>query len=163
VPIHVVVGGRDDIDAAVDVFVRGATARSGRSMDASHIEETRDRIARDDSWFFIARDESEPIGMAMAMSAGDEPVSRPSAPGLCYLDLIFVVPERWGEGVGSLLLDTVVSDARLRGFSHINLLTHDDNERAHTLYGSRGFERTGWSRMSSDPRNGMVSEWARDL
>src|SRR3954447_18919594 len=139
-PIHVVVGGPDDIDAAVDVFVRGATARSGRSMDASHVEETRDRIARNDSWFFIARDdESEPIGMAMAMPAGDESVNRPSAPGLCYLDLIFVVPERWGEGVGSLLLDTVVSDARLRGFSRINLLTHDDNERAHTLYTSHGF------------------------
>src|SRR4051794_39834926 len=100
-PIHVVVGGPDDIDAAVDAFVRGATARSGRSMDASHVEETRDRIARNDSWFFIARDdESEPIGMAMAMPAGDESVNRPNAPGLCYLDLIFVVPERWGEAWG---------------------------------------------------------------
>jgi ribosomal protein S18 acetylase RimI-like enzyme len=73
------------------------------------------------------------------------------------------VPERWGEGIGALLIDRVLSEARLRGFSRISLLTHDDNDRAQTLYRSRGFERTGWSRMSTDPRNGIVSEWARGL
>ena len=101
--------------------------------------------------------------MAVAMPSREDFGAGALLPGVCYLDLIFVVPERWGESVGSLLLDTVVSDARLRGFSRISLLTHDDNDRAQTLYRSRGFERTGWSRLSSDPRNGMVSEWARAL
>ena len=108
-------------------------------------------------------DEGEPVGMAAAMPSREDFEDGPLVPGLCYLDLIFVVPERWGDGIGALLLDTVLADARGRGFSRIHLLTHDDNERAQTLYASRSFAKTGWSRMSRDAANGMVSEWAREL
>ena len=111
----------------------------------------------------MATDAGTAIGMAVAMPSRQDLGAGPLVPGVCHLDLIFVVPERWGESVGSLLLDTVINDARMRGFARISLLTHDDNGRAQTLYRSRGFERTGWSRLSSDPRNGMVSEWARTL
>ena len=120
-------------------------------------------LASPDTWFFVADQGATAIGMAAAMPSRKDEGSGPLVPGLCYLDLIFVVPERWGDGVGALLLDTVISDARLRGFSRIHLLTHDDNVRAQALYQSRGFARTGWMRPASDPAQGTVSEWARDV
>jgi len=85
----------------------------------------------------------------------------PLVAGLCYLDLIFVIPERWGEGIGSSVLDVVLSDARARGFSRIHLWTHDDNEPAQRLYRSREFTPTGQSRPSE--AGSQASEWARDL
>jgi len=161
--IRVVVGGPAENDAAVDVYVRGGEARRGEPPSQTRIEQVRATIARDDTWFFVADDAGTAIGMAVAMPSRQDLGAGPLVPGVCYLDLIFVVPERWGESVGSLLLDTVINDARMRGFARISLLTHDDNDRAQTLYRSRGFERTGWSRLSSVPRNGIVSEWARTL
>jgi ribosomal protein S18 acetylase RimI-like enzyme len=161
--VTVRIGGPDDIDGAVDVYVRGGTARRGTRMPDERISEVRATLSRQETWFFVADDKGVAIGMAAAMPSREDFGAGPVVPGQCYLDLIFVVPERWGEGVGSLLLDTVIADARLRGFAQLNLLTHDDNERAQRLYASRGFERTGRSRQSRDPKNGTVSEWSRAL
>ena len=161
--VVVSVGGPEEVDAAVEVYVRGGAARRGEPPATARVEQVRATIERDDTWFFVAMDAGTAIGMAVAMPSREDFGAGPLVPGVCYLDLIFVVPERWGESVGSLLLDTVINDARLRGFARISLLTHDDNGRAQSLYRSRGFERTGWSRLSLDPRNGMVSEWACPL
>ena len=53
------------------------------------------------------------------------------------------VPERWGEGIGGAILDAVLAGAKRGGYSRIHLWTHDDNERSHRRYRSRGFSPTG--------------------
>jgi GNAT superfamily N-acetyltransferase len=67
----------------------------------------------------------------------------PVIPGGCFLNLIFVVPERWGEGIGGVILDAVLAEAKRRDYSRIRLWTAEDNERSHRLYRSRGFAPTG--------------------
>jgi RimJ/RimL family protein N-acetyltransferase len=57
--------------------------------------------------------------------------------------LLFVVPERWGEGIGGVILDAVLAEARRRNYSRIHLWTDEDNERSRRLYRSRGFSPTG--------------------
>jgi GNAT superfamily N-acetyltransferase len=161
--IRVVPGGPDDVEAALDVYVRGGAGRRNVPPSQERIDEVRATIARDDSWFFVADDDGVATGMAVALQSREEFGAGPVVPGVCYLDLIFVVPERWGEGIGALLLDTVIAEASGRGLSRIHLLTHDDNDRAQRLYASREFTKTGWSRMSREPAFGVVSEWARDL
>ena len=154
-------GGPEDVEAAVSVYVRAGMARRGGAPAPDwRIDEVRGTLKSAHTWFFVVHEDSEAVGMAAAMQSLEEEGAGPPVPGLCYLDLIFVVPERWGSGIGALLLDTVIADARGRGFSRIHLLTHDDNERAHGLYASRGFERTGWARPSRMP-GADVSEWAR--
>ena len=50
----------------------------------------------------------------------------------------------WGQGVGSLLLDTLIAWARSGGVvTKINLQVRADNERAISLYELKGFEREG--------------------
>jgi GNAT superfamily N-acetyltransferase len=77
-------------------------------------------------------------------------------PGGCFLSYLYVVPERWGEGIGGVILDAVLAEAKRRRSSRIQLWTHEDNERSHRLYRSRGFSPTG--RTVED---GV--EWALDL
>jgi GNAT superfamily N-acetyltransferase len=161
--IRVSVGRREDIDAAVEIFERSGWARRGTPVPKERLAQVRATIERVDTWFFLASDEHGPVGMAVAMPSRERFGAGPVVPGLCYLDLIFVLPERWGQHVGALLLDTVIADARGRGFTRIHLLTHDNNGRAHALYSSRGFTRTGWTRQATDPTQGTVSEWARPL
>ena len=149
--------------AAVAVYVASGAARRGSPLSAERIAQVAATISAPHAWFLVAEDREVAVGMAVAMPSREKEGAGELVPGLCYLDLIFVLPERWGEGIGALLLDTVIADARGRGFSRIHLLTHDDNDRAHGLYATRGFERTGWNRPASDPVAGTVSEWARDL
>jgi GNAT superfamily N-acetyltransferase len=86
---------------------------------------------------------------------GDEGAD-PPIPGGCFLGYLFVVPERWGEGLGGVILDAVIGEAKRRGYSRIHLWTHEDNERSHRLYRSRGFSPTG--------RTGEgEGEWSREI
>ncbi|HEY7025949.1 MAG TPA: GNAT family N-acetyltransferase [Candidatus Limnocylindrales bacterium] len=157
-------GRGDDIEVAVAIFVACGTARHPeRPVPEARASEVRSTLAAAEVWFYVALDEDQVVGFAAAMQSREDFGAGPIVPGLCYLDLIFVEPEKWGKGIGALLLDTVIDDARDLGFARIHLLTHDDNLRAHGLYESRGFARSGWSRVSSDAANGMVSDWARPL
>src|SRR6266498_780536 len=55
-----------------------------------------------------------------------------------FLSLIYVLPERWGTGIGGMLLDAVIDEAKRRGCHRIFLWTHErQNERADRLYRSR--------------------------
>ena len=139
----------------------GAAKGSAESPIASN--RSASARARSDSGFSWRTKRANVVGMAAAMPSRDDFGEGDVVPGLCYLDLIFVVPERWGDGIGALLLDTVIADARGRGFSASTCSPTTTTSRAQGLYVSRGFERTGWSRMSTDPANGPVSEWARPL
>jgi GNAT superfamily N-acetyltransferase len=94
--------------------------------------------------------------MASAEPLRNEDGAGPAIPGGCFLNSLFVVPERWGEGIGGTILDAVLAEARRRHYSRIHLWTHEDNARSHRLYRSRGFSPTGRT-------TGGEGEWAREL
>jgi GNAT superfamily N-acetyltransferase len=81
-------------------------------------------------------------------------------PGTAFLNLIYVLPERWGEGIGGMLLAAVIAEAAHRGCHRIALWTHEDaNARAQRLYHRHGFARTG--RTASDTAGQLIGEWLR--
>ena len=47
---------------------------------------------------------------------GEDP--GPVIPGGCFLNSLFIVPERWGEGLGGLMLDAVIAEAIPSGTPH---------------------------------------------
>jgi GNAT superfamily N-acetyltransferase len=99
--------------------------------------------------------------MALAMPAHEDTGAGPLIPGACYLDLIYVLPDRWGEGIGGVLLDRVLDEARRRGYSQVQLSTHEDNERSHRLYRSRGFSPAGLTRIND--AGARVGQWVRSI
>ena len=77
--------------------------------------------------------------------------------GTWFLSLIYVIPERWGEGIGGRLLDAVIEEAKRRGGHHMYLWTHEhQNERAQRLYHSRSFAPT--QRTMHDGESQLIGE-----
>jgi GNAT superfamily N-acetyltransferase len=96
------------------------------------------------------------VGMASAEALRGEDGAGAVIPGHCFLNLLFVLPERWGEGIGGVILDALLAEAKQRRYSRIHLWTDAGNERSHRLYRSRDFSPTG---RTVDGEG----EWAREI
>ena len=79
---------------------------------------------------------------------------------VAVVQMVFVAPERWGEGIGGKLL-AALAEARTRGFERVKLWTHSDDERVGRLYEGRGFGRTG-TRLAGESGEPIVL-YARPL
>jgi len=64
-----------------------------------------------------------------------------------------VAADRWGEGIGSALLDGLLAEAGRRGCTEIFLEVRVDNDRAQRLYRRRGFTDIGIRRGYYQPSN----------
>lgn len=65
------------------------------------------------------------------------------APKVMMVDGIAVRPDRRGTGVGAALIESLVAEARDRGYDALCLDVIDENLRARALYQRLGFEVTG--------------------
>jgi len=133
-----------DVELAVAVWRAAEVARrSGRPVRAEHEQRVRNYTRKPDAFLLLAEDASEVLGMGLGMQglAGDG--AGPPVPELCHIAMIFVAPERWGEGIGGRVLGGVLDEARSRGYERAQLWTHAYNARAQRLYEGHGFRRTG--------------------
>jgi len=103
--------GPADHDAAIAVWAASDTARRGSPSPPEVPQMLRERFARDDVWLLVADDDGVVIGVAQGAPARDDGGTGPVVPGRCHLSMVFVAPERWGEGIGSLLVDSAVAVA----------------------------------------------------
>ena len=156
--LHIRLGDAADIDAAVSVFERSNLARrQGMWLNrAARVEQLRAKLRHPGAWFLMATDGPTVVAMASAEALRAEGGAGPVIPGGWFLSYLFVVPERWGQGIGGAILDAVLVDASRRDCSRMHLWTHNDNKRLHRLYRSRGFSPTG--RTASGE-----GEWVRQL
>jgi GNAT superfamily N-acetyltransferase len=151
-------GDAADVDAAVSVFERSNLVRRQGSWPnrAVRVERVRTHLRDSASWFLVAEEGSALVAMASAEPLRGDSRAGPVMPGGCFVSYLFVVPERWGDGIGGVILDAVLAEAKRRHYSRIHLWTHEDNERSHRLYRGRGFSPTGRT------ANGE-GEWAREI
>ena len=138
-------GDAADVDAAVSVYERSNLARRHGVWPhrTARVEGVGALLRDPTSWFLVAEEGSTFVAMACAEPLRGEDGAGPVTPGGCFLNYLYVVPERWGEGIGGLLLDAVLAEARRQHYSRIHLWTHKNNERSHRLYRSRCFSPTG--------------------
>ncbi len=57
----------------------------------------------------------------------------------CYLEELFVVPARRGQGLGRALMEAAIELARRQGAAHMDLGTSEEDVAARALYESLGF------------------------
>ena len=57
----------------------------------------------------------------------------------CYLEELYVVPDRRGEGIGRALMEAAIDLARQEGAADMSLGTGEDDVAARALYESLGF------------------------
>jgi ribosomal protein S18 acetylase RimI-like enzyme len=60
----------------------------------------------------------------------------------CYLEELYVVPDRRGEGLGRALMEVAIELARSEGAAHMELGTAETDVAARALYESLGFNNT---------------------
>ena len=151
-------GGAADVDAAASVYERSNLARRQGFWPnrMAGVEHVRAHLRDPASWFLVATEGSAFVGMASAEPLRGDDGTGPLVPGGCFLNFLFVVPERWGEGIGGAILDAALAEAKRRHLSRIHLWTHEDNERAHHLYRSRGLSPTGRAAAGE-------GEWVREI
>jgi len=150
-------GEAADVDAAVAVYERSNLARRHGAWPgrAARVDHVRARLRDPDTWLLVAIDGPEMVAMAAARPLRERDGEGPVIPGACFLGFLYVVPERWGRGIGGAVMDAVLAEAKRRRQSRTYLLTHPDNERSQRLYRSRGFAPTGRG------ANGQA-EWVRE-
>lgn len=64
-------------------------------------------------------------------------------PGYAELICIHSLPNQWRKGYGSKMLDTVLHDIVIAGYTKVMLWVFEENERARKFYEKRGFILTG--------------------
>jgi ribosomal protein S18 acetylase RimI-like enzyme len=137
-------GRTEDREAALDAYLAANDARrGGLPTPAHHVERVRGSLANPAALFLIAEDAGVCVGMALAMQGLADDGAGPPVPGLCYLSMVFVRPERWGEGIGCKLVSAMLAAAQSAGYERIELWTHADNGRSQRLYERLGFRQTG--------------------
>ncbi len=161
--IIVRLGGVDDVEAAASVYESSnLVRRHGLWPDrAPRLEHVRANLRDPAGWFLVGYDGRDGVAMASALPFRADRGAGPVIPGTAFLDLIYVAPDRWGEGIGGLVLDRVIAEAAERGSGRLVLWTHEeDNERAQRLYAGRGFRRSGV--LGRDEAGEPTAEWVRD-
>lgn len=87
---------------------------------------------------FVALADDEVVGFVEATPGEDD--------GSFHLYRIYVRPDRWGEGIGTRLLDRIETAVGDRGGERLQLSVFAANEVGVGFYESRGFERVGSER-----------------
>ena len=120
------------------------------------------RLADTASVALLVEDDGDPVALALILQAlAQDGASREALPGLAHLSMIAVRPDRWGQGLGGLVLDLALVHARDRGYTHAQLWTQETNRRAQRLY-----ERLGWAasgRTKIDDHGEQIRHYVRDL
>lgn len=98
--------------------------------------------ARDDDHVFLVAERDELVGVAHATPDDDRP-------GVYGIGRLYVHPDRWGEGVGSALVDGVVERVP-DGTERLRLVVLAENEVGVSFYESYGFECVGEREEQAD-------------
>jgi ribosomal protein S18 acetylase RimI-like enzyme len=93
----------------------------------------RDLVSSDAATFLLVGD--PPVGIAMVRFRETVWSDKLDA----YLEELYVVPERRGEGLGRAIMERALELARERGAGRIDLGTAVDDRAARALYESLGF------------------------
>ena len=130
--------GRDDVHA-VAAMEEALFGPEAWSPDLLATEVTTDPASR---YYIVADDDGVIAGYGGLLAQGG---------GQADVVTLAVAEHRWGEGIGSALLDGLLTEAGRRGCTEIFLEVRVDNDRAQRLYRRRGFTDIGIRRAYYQP------------
>ncbi|WP_227380089.1 GNAT family N-acetyltransferase [Haladaptatus halobius] len=89
-------------------------------------------IDRDDAPMFLAVDDGEVVGFAQGEPSNDGPAD-------AVVGRIYVLPEYWGKGAGTNLLNRLFDSFRAAGHESVWLSVMADNDVGRSFYDKHGF------------------------
>jgi ribosomal protein S18 acetylase RimI-like enzyme len=155
-------GNTGDFESAVVVWREANIARrEGRPIPESHEQRVRSYADVPDAFLLVADDEGDVIGMGLGMQGLEDDGLGPPIEGLCHISMVFVSPDRWGQGIGKEIMESLLIEAKNRDYKRAQLWTHADNERAKRLYEGHAFRLSG--RQKPDDSGDLIVHYEREL
>ena len=117
------------------------------------------KLAAPGAFLVVAESRSDvhgvPLGCALVTVADGSP-SWPTPDRLGYVEVLSVAPEARGRGIGTRLMQVVVTELERNGIGEVRLLVTANNIRAQAFYRAAGFEPFGMvlRRPGVAPRSG---------
>ena len=142
---------------------QGANDRRTTELGLAAMVESAPVLARPGSFGVGVVDAGVLVSAAVAMPArGDDGRSSRNVAGLAHISSVATDPTRWGEGLATVSLTAVMSQARRRGYARCQLWVLQDNAVARHVYEKAGFERSGRPARSHD-RDAPMVHYVREL
>jgi GNAT superfamily N-acetyltransferase len=108
------------------------------------------RLVDPAGWTLIAVDSNVAVGTVHFTNARAERGEGNAIAGRAHLSGLFVLPARWGEGIGSGLLEAALAEMRSRGYRKAQLFTAAANQRSRAFYERRGWRATATNTHTHD-------------
>ena len=131
-----------DAAAAVEVW-RAANEARGLAPTPQRLARVREKLADPQAVVVVARRDGEVVGMLQAEPGRADGGAGEVVQGLGHVSMVFVHPDRWGQGVGAELMAEIAAVASDRGWQRLSLWTRASNDRARRLYEADGYRLTG--------------------
>ncbi|MET7396082.1 GNAT family N-acetyltransferase [Dactylosporangium sp. NPDC005572] len=124
--------------------------------------QVRVRLVDGAGFALLVEEADELVAMAFLLQAlAQDGASEDPLPGLAHVSMIAVHPDRWGQGLGTLVVEQAQHHARERGFTRGQLWTHASNQRAQRLYARLGWTASG--RAKIDDHGERILHYVREL
>jgi GNAT superfamily N-acetyltransferase len=101
-------------------------------------------------WALIASGSNAALGTIHFTDARAEYGEGEAIGGRAHLSGLFVLPARWDEGIGSVLLEKAVAEMRSRDYQKAQLFTAAANRRSRVFYERRGWRVTATNTHKHD-------------
>ena len=127
----------EDIEQLADLLGLLFAQEADFAPDAQKQRRALREILADESIgrVYVAREAGRVVGMCSLLYT----VSTAEGGKAAWFEDLVVRPESRGRGIGRMLLEHAIEQARAEGVLRITLLSDADNARAHALYRKLGF------------------------
>jgi ribosomal protein S18 acetylase RimI-like enzyme len=133
-----------DADQPLALSVWGsANAARGLVASPQRVRRVEEKLSDASGLLVVIVDDEQVVGMALAEPFKDRDGAGPVMPGAGHISMVFVDPDRWGEGLGGHLLRYLHIEMCDTTWAKASLWTRATNDRARRLYSRRGYELTG--------------------
>lgn len=127
---------------ALDVW-RAANIARHKPPSPARVAWVREKLNDTSACLVIGSESGQVIAMAVAEPTRARHGAGRTVPRSGHVSMVFVAPDRWGQGIGSQLLDALHHEMHVRGWETSSLWTGSSNTRARRLYESYGYSLTG--------------------
>ncbi|MDJ0663064.1 MAG: GNAT family N-acetyltransferase [Acidimicrobiia bacterium] len=107
-------------------------------------------VASEDTSVVLAEDHGDVVGV---VAYGPDPLPRRGTDSV--LRKLYVVPEQFGNGIGTQLYERAITDLAGAGYTRVRLWVLEQNLTARRMYERRGWRLQPWSR-SDWPGSGIL-------
>lgn len=118
-----------------DVLEEHGATGPGYAMADAELENMYESYQQHGKCYFVVEENGLLLG-----GAGIAPLDGEETSGICELRKMYFNPQSRGKGLGKLLIDKCISEAKEMGYQYMYLETMKKMHVAQNLYKSKGFE-----------------------